>query len=121
MDVIELDPEILNVAEKWFGFVQGEGVKVCVGDGAEAIRQKCAAGEKGECWFSETISEPPFSPSESPTHFSPSFYCLQYGAAFLMKNRAGPIWCYTHCNLPHSQVAMTLSSLMWTVRTLVLV
>ena len=52
VDVIELDPEILTVAEKWFGFVQGEGVRVCVGDGVEAIRQKCAAGEKGECWFS---------------------------------------------------------------------
>ena len=50
MVVIELDPEILTVAEKWFGFVQGEGVRVCVGDGVEAIRQKCAAGEKGECW-----------------------------------------------------------------------
>ena len=61
LDVIELDPEILTVAEKWFGFVQGEGVRVCVGDGVEAIRQKCAAGEKGECWFSgvhETITEP---------------------------------------------------------------
>ena len=49
MEVIELDPEILTVAEKWFGFVQGEGVRVCVGDGVEAIRKKCAAGEKGEC------------------------------------------------------------------------
>ena len=49
VDIIELDPEILNVAEKWFGFVQGEGVRVCVGDGVEAIKQKCAAGEKGEC------------------------------------------------------------------------
>ena len=49
LDVIELDPEILNVAEKWFGFVQGESVRVCVGDGVEAIKQKCAAGEKGEC------------------------------------------------------------------------
>ena len=62
VDIIELDPEILNVAEKWFGFVQGEGVRVCVGDGVEAIMQKCAAGEKGECWFSgvhETLSESP--------------------------------------------------------------
>ena len=49
VDVIELDPEILTVAEKWFGFVQGEGVRVCVGDGVEAIRQKYTAGEKGEC------------------------------------------------------------------------
>lgn len=31
VDVIELDPEILTVAEKWFGFVQGEGVTVCGG------------------------------------------------------------------------------------------
>ena len=49
VDIIELDPEILNVAEKWFGFVQGESVRVCVGDGVEAIKQKCAAGEEGEC------------------------------------------------------------------------
>lgn len=29
--------------------MQGEGVRVCVGDGVEAIKQKCAAGEKGKC------------------------------------------------------------------------
>lgn len=47
MEVVELDPEMLTVAEKWFGFVHGEEVRVCIGDGVEVIREKCASGKKG--------------------------------------------------------------------------
>ena len=49
MEVVELDPEMLTVAEKWFGFVHGEEVRVCIGDGVEVIREKCASGKKGVC------------------------------------------------------------------------
>lgn len=48
MDIIELDPEIVSVAEKFFGFTVNERVKVEVCDGIEYVKNAYQAGKKGE-------------------------------------------------------------------------
>ncbi len=46
LDVVELDPEVLSVAEKWFGFRQSERVRVHVSDGVQFVED--AADKKSE-------------------------------------------------------------------------
>lgn len=48
MDVVEIDPEMVVVAEKWFGFSQGERLKVFIEDGVKFVKDCCLAGKKGE-------------------------------------------------------------------------
>ena len=50
IDVVEIDSEMVSVAEKWFGFAQGEKLKVFVEDGVEFVKQASVAGKKG-CFF----------------------------------------------------------------------
>ena len=38
---------MLSVAEKSFGFVQGERMNVFIGDGIQFIKESCSAGKKG--------------------------------------------------------------------------
>ena len=45
--MVELDQEMVSVAEKWFGFTQGERMKVHIADGVEFIRESFNAGKKG--------------------------------------------------------------------------
>ncbi len=47
IDVVEIDPEMLSIAEKWFQFSQGEKMKVFVDDGVEFIKQASLAEKKG--------------------------------------------------------------------------
>ena len=47
MDVVEIDPEIVSVAEKWFGFMQGKKLKVFVDDGIHFIREMFDNKKKG--------------------------------------------------------------------------
>ena len=44
---MEIDSEMLSVAEKWFGFAQGERLKVFIEDGVQFVQEACAAGKKG--------------------------------------------------------------------------
>lgn len=41
--VVELDPSVVQVAEKYFGFIQDESTRVVVGDGLEVCRKEDAA------------------------------------------------------------------------------
>ena len=47
IDIVEIDPEMLSVAERWFEFAQGENVKVFIEDGMEFVKQASSAGKKG--------------------------------------------------------------------------
>ena len=50
LEVVELDSKMVEVSERWFGFPGAKGAErlaVHVGEGAEFIRQQCAAGKKG--------------------------------------------------------------------------
>lgn len=47
LDVVEIDSEMLSVAEKWFGFAQGERLKVFIEDGVQFVKETCASGKKG--------------------------------------------------------------------------
>ncbi len=46
VDVIELDPEILNVATKFFKFKEGSRLKVIIGDAREVVTGMQAAGHE---------------------------------------------------------------------------
>ncbi|MBI5190692.1 MAG: fused MFS/spermidine synthase [Nitrospirae bacterium] len=37
IDVVEIDPDVVGVAEVWFGLTQGNGLKVTVGDGRKFV------------------------------------------------------------------------------------
>ena len=45
--MVELDPEVLSVAEKWFGFSQTERVRVHLTDGTQYVKDSVATGKKG--------------------------------------------------------------------------
>ncbi len=49
MDVVELDSEMVSVAEKWFGFSQGKNIKVFIDDGIHFIKEACSR-KKGYYW-----------------------------------------------------------------------
>lgn len=44
MDVVEIDPEMVSVAERWFGFVQGDRIKVFVEDGILFVKDALKQG-----------------------------------------------------------------------------
>jgi len=44
VDVVELDPDVLTVAEKFFGFKQGAGIKAHVRDGRMFVREQIGMG-----------------------------------------------------------------------------
>ncbi|XP_063922561.1 eEF1A lysine and N-terminal methyltransferase homolog [Zophobas morio] len=43
---VDIDPEMLEVATKWFGLVQNERLKVVIQDGVEFLGKMAAAGER---------------------------------------------------------------------------
>lgn len=43
VEVVELDPKMVEVAERWFGFSQGERMKVHIRDGVEFVLQNSSA------------------------------------------------------------------------------
>lgn len=45
--MVELDSEMVCVAEKWFDFTQGERMRVHVADGVEFVKKCLTAGKKG--------------------------------------------------------------------------
>ena len=47
IDVVEIDPEMLSVAERWFQFSQGEKIKVFIEDGVKFVKQASITGKKG--------------------------------------------------------------------------
>ena len=47
MDIVEIDPEIVSVAKKWFGFMQEKQLNVFVDDGIHFIREICDKKKKG--------------------------------------------------------------------------
>lgn len=51
MDVVEIDAEMLSVAEKWFGFVQGERMKVFIEDGLLFVKEAKKQGLKAILLF----------------------------------------------------------------------
>lgn len=44
MDVVEVDPEMVSVAEKWFGFVQGNRMRVFIEDGLLFVKEAKTQG-----------------------------------------------------------------------------
>lgn len=45
MDVVEIDPEMVSVAERWFGFVQsGDRIKVFIEDGVLFVKDAVKQG-----------------------------------------------------------------------------
>ena len=36
--MVEIDPEMVSVAERWFGFVQGGRIKVFIEDGLQFVK-----------------------------------------------------------------------------------
>lgn len=48
LDIVELDPEILKVAEDWFGFSQSEGRRVHLADGVKFVEDSVLAGKKSK-------------------------------------------------------------------------
>ena len=44
--MVELDQEMLTVAEKWFGFSRGERMTVHIADGLSFVNE-CASNKKG--------------------------------------------------------------------------
>ena len=47
MEVVEEDPAVVSLAEKWFECTQGERLKIYVEDGIKFIQEACASGKKG--------------------------------------------------------------------------
>ena len=41
LDVVEIDPEMVKVAKKWFGCSEGERLSIFVADGIEFVRTSC--------------------------------------------------------------------------------
>lgn len=44
IDVVEIDSEMVSLAEKWFGFVQGDRVKVFIQDGVLFVKEATKQG-----------------------------------------------------------------------------
>jgi spermidine synthase len=47
LDVVELDAEMVSVAERWFGFVQGDRIRVFVEDGLVFVKDSVEEGIRG--------------------------------------------------------------------------
>jgi len=48
VDVVELDPDVVSVAEKFFEFSPNERIAVEVGDGIEYVKSAHSSGKNGE-------------------------------------------------------------------------
>ena len=48
MEVVELDEEVLTVAERWFGFCRGERMTIHIADGVLFINECVSANKHGE-------------------------------------------------------------------------
>ncbi|CDW53405.1 Spermine synth domain containing protein [Trichuris trichiura] len=46
---VEIDPTIIEVAKRWFSFVEDEKLRVVVSDGVKYIREACRTGERFDC------------------------------------------------------------------------
>lgn len=55
--VVEIDPSMLEVATRWFGFSQGERMQVHVSDGLDYVAKLAAEGTT-----SQSLSGAPSSP-----------------------------------------------------------
>lgn len=55
--VVEIDPSMLEVATRWFGFSQGERMQVHVSDGLDYVAKLAAEGTS-----SQSLSGAPLSP-----------------------------------------------------------
>lgn len=55
--VVEIDPSMLEVATRWFGFSQGERMQVHVSDGLDYVAKLAAEGTS-----SQSLSGAPSSP-----------------------------------------------------------
>lgn len=51
VEVVELDGEILTVAEKWFGFRRGESMSVHIADGVSFVNECISANKHSEKFF----------------------------------------------------------------------
>ena len=48
MEVCELDGELVEVAEKWFGFERNaSGISLHIGDGVEFVKKRAGKGREG--------------------------------------------------------------------------
>ena len=48
MEVLEVDPHMLEMAEMWFWFRQDERMRVHIADGVEFMKQSVGEGKKGQ-------------------------------------------------------------------------
>ncbi len=48
--MVELDPEIVSVAEKFFDLIVNERITIHVRDGIQHVKDACSSGEKGKVW-----------------------------------------------------------------------
>lgn len=46
-EVVEVDSEMLTVAEKWFGFAKGERMSVHIADGIAFINERVSTHKEG--------------------------------------------------------------------------
>ncbi|KHJ40836.1 UTP--glucose-1-phosphate uridylyltransferase [Trichuris suis] len=46
---VEIDPTIIEVAKRWFSFVEDEKLRVVINDGVKYIREACRTGERFDC------------------------------------------------------------------------
>jgi spermidine synthase len=77
--VVELEPGLLEVARRWFGFEEGEGLRVEAGDGVK----KVVKGPDAEQWDLMVVDVDNHDPSigvscPGPDFLTPAF--LQVGA-----------------------------------------
>ena len=56
--MVELDPEVLSVAEKWFGFSQIERARVHLTDGTQYVKDSVAIGKRGRSVIMVAVQPP---------------------------------------------------------------
>lgn len=82
VEVVELDPAVLEVAQTWFGFQTDKRLKVILGDGLEHIKTLESQGERTSRLVIRNLFD-----SKSPC--CPQQYSMAYWSSILGRRDGG--------------------------------